>query len=127
MNREESIIGLYVTIDAACEAVTKGQKLRQRGPNPDLTDAEILTIEIFGEMQGHHDDASIWRYAGFVVRAIDRRQGLAVKNETGGTAHRPYRPTNPATRQYERSAPEICRPEASESPPPRRNRYRPTR
>lgn len=63
MNREHAIISLYVTIDAACEAVTKGQKLRRRGPQPDLTDAEILTIEIFGEMQGHHDDAAIWRYA----------------------------------------------------------------
>jgi hypothetical protein len=28
-----------------------------------MTDAEILTVEIFGEMQGHHDDGSIWRYA----------------------------------------------------------------
>ena len=34
-----------------------------RGPAAALTDVEILTIEIFGEMQGHHDDASIWRYA----------------------------------------------------------------
>jgi hypothetical protein len=28
-----------------------------------MTDAEILTVEIFGEMQGHHNDAAIWRYA----------------------------------------------------------------
>ena len=63
MNRELDIIELYVAIDGACQAVTGGQKLRRRGPPPDLTDAEILTIEIFGEMQGHHDDASIWRYA----------------------------------------------------------------
>ena len=62
MNRENDIIGPYLIIGAACQAVTQGKKLRQRGPRPDLTDAEILTIEIFGEMQGYHDDASIWRY-----------------------------------------------------------------
>jgi hypothetical protein len=63
MNRDLYIIELYVTLEAACHAVTAGKRLRQRGPQPDLTDAEILTIEIFGEIQGHHDDAAIWRYA----------------------------------------------------------------
>jgi hypothetical protein len=63
MNRENDIIGLYLTIEAACQAVTNGKKLRQCGRRPGLTDAEVLTIEIFGEMQGHHDDAAIWRYA----------------------------------------------------------------
>jgi hypothetical protein len=63
MNLEEDIIRLYLTIEGGCEAVTKGKRLRQRGPKANLTDAEILTIEIFGEMQGHHDDAAIWRYA----------------------------------------------------------------
>lgn len=63
MNREYAIIELYMTVDAACEAVTQGQKLRRRGPQADLSDAEILTIEVFGEICGHHDDAAIWRYA----------------------------------------------------------------
>jgi hypothetical protein len=63
MNRERDIIELYLAIEDACQAVIQGKKLRQRGPKPDLSDAEILTIEVFGEMQGHHDDASIWRYA----------------------------------------------------------------
>jgi hypothetical protein len=63
MHREQDIIELYLTIEAACQVVTQGKKLRQRGPEPDLTDAEVLTIEIFGEMQGHHNDASIWRYS----------------------------------------------------------------
>jgi len=57
------IIELYLTIEAVWQAVTQGKKPRQRGPEPDLTDAEVLTIEIFGEMQGHHNDASIWRYS----------------------------------------------------------------
>jgi hypothetical protein len=63
MNRENAIIGLYLTLEAVCVVVMQGQKLRQRGPAPDLTDAEILTIELFGEICGHHDDAAIWRYA----------------------------------------------------------------
>ncbi len=63
MNREETIIALYMTLEAACTAVLRGMAVRQRGPRPDLTDAEMLTIEIFGEMMGHHDDAAIWRYA----------------------------------------------------------------
>lgn len=63
MNLEHDVIELYLTIENACQAVTTGKKLRQRGPRPDLIEAEVLTIEVFGEMQGHHDDASIWRYA----------------------------------------------------------------
>lgn len=63
MNHEDAIIGLYLTIDTAYQAVTKEQRLRQRGPKPSLSDVECLTLEIFGEQQGHHDDAAIWRYA----------------------------------------------------------------
>lgn len=65
MNLENNIIGLYLTIEEACHVVTKGKKLRQCGRRPNLTDAEVLTIELFGEMQGHHDDAAIWRYAHY--------------------------------------------------------------
>jgi hypothetical protein len=63
MNREEAIISLYLTIDAAYQAVTQGQPIRQCGRQPNLSDAEAIVIEVFGEMQGLHDDAAIWRYA----------------------------------------------------------------
>jgi hypothetical protein len=63
MSREDDIIELYLTIEAACQAVTQGKKLRQRGRRLQLKDAEVLTIKVFEEMPGHHDDASIWRYA----------------------------------------------------------------
>ena len=63
MKVEETIIGLYLIIENACREVMKGEKLRKCGRRPELTDAEILTIEIFGEIQGHHDDTAIWRYA----------------------------------------------------------------
>jgi len=63
MNREEAIIRLYLTIDAAYRAVTQGRPIRQCGRQPNLSDAEAITIEVFGEMQRLHDDAAIWRYA----------------------------------------------------------------
>jgi len=63
MNREQAIIELYLTIEAAYAAVTQGKKVRQCGRRPELSDAEAITIEVFGEMCGHHDDAAIWRYA----------------------------------------------------------------
>lgn len=63
MNREELIIKVYLTIAAAYDVVTDGQSIRQCGRRPGLTDPEAMTLEIFGEMQGHHDDAAIWRYA----------------------------------------------------------------
>jgi len=62
MDLEEGIIGLYLKIDAACEVILRGRRLRGRGPAPGLADAEVITIEVFGEMVGHHDDAAIWRY-----------------------------------------------------------------
>lgn len=63
MNPETVLIELYLTIEAAYQGLTYGQPLRQRGPVPRLSDVELLTIEIVGERQGHHDDAAIWRYA----------------------------------------------------------------
>jgi hypothetical protein len=57
---EEALILLYLLVDDGYRAVTFGGRLRQRGP--ELSDVEVLTMEIFGEQQGCHDDASIHRY-----------------------------------------------------------------
>jgi hypothetical protein len=57
MNREELIIWLYLLVEVAYKAVTGGAKIRQCGRSPGLTDIEVITIEIFGEMTGHHDGA----------------------------------------------------------------------
>jgi hypothetical protein len=78
MNRENDIMALYLAIDAACLAITGGKRLRRRGPRPDLTDAEVLTIEVFGEMQGHHNDAAIWRSPANVDErdVLDNLRGL---------------------------------------------------
>ncbi len=62
MNPEQVIIQVYLTIEGAYQAVTRGNKVRQCGESPRLTDVELVTMEIFGEMQGHHDNAAIWRY-----------------------------------------------------------------
>jgi Transposase DDE domain len=54
-----------LNIEAACRSVLHrlGDSYRYYGGRkPNLTDADVLTIEVFGEMCGHHTDASIWRY-----------------------------------------------------------------
>lgn len=40
----------------------KGRKLRQRGPTPKLSDAEVLTIEIVGEYLGIDTDEGLYAY-----------------------------------------------------------------
>src|SRR4029434_5958750 len=62
MGLEEALILLYLLVDDAYRIVTFGGRLRQRGPEPKLSDVEVLTMEIFGEQQGRHDDAAIHRY-----------------------------------------------------------------
>lgn len=63
MGREEIIIRGYLTIEAAYQAVAQGRVIRQCGRAPGLTDAEAITLEVFGEMQGLHNDAAIWCHA----------------------------------------------------------------
>jgi DDE family transposase len=62
MGLEEALIVLYLLVDDAYRIVTFGGRLRQRGPEPKLSDVEVLTMEIFGEQQGRHNDAAIHRY-----------------------------------------------------------------
>jgi hypothetical protein len=62
MGLEEALILLYLLVDDAYRRVTFGGRLRHRGPEPKLSDVEVLTMEIFGEQQGRHDDAAIHRY-----------------------------------------------------------------
>jgi len=62
MGLEDALITLSLLVDNAYKVVTFGGRLRQRGPGPRLSDVEVLTMEIFGEQQGRHDDASIHRY-----------------------------------------------------------------
>ena len=40
----------------------KGRKLRRRGPSPELSDAEVLTIEIVGEFLGINTDEGLYEH-----------------------------------------------------------------
>ena len=55
-------------IEDAVRRILGETRLRSRGPTPELTDVEALTIEIFGETLGLNSDASIWRYASDHLR-----------------------------------------------------------
>ena len=62
MNLEETIIHVYLRVEEKYRAITGGCRIRAHGFAPSLTDPEIITMEIVGEMQGRHDDTAIWRY-----------------------------------------------------------------
>ena len=81
MGLEEALILLYLLVDDAYRIVTFGGRLRQRGPEPKLSDVEVLTMEIFGEQQGRHDDAAIHR---------------SFDGHCGGTPFRTSDPTRPS-------------------------------
>ena len=54
MGLEEALILLYLLVDDAYRIVTFGGRLRQRGPEPKLSDVEVLTMVIFTRSDGHH-------------------------------------------------------------------------
>ena len=59
---EEFIIRTFCLIDDELKAVVGTLKLRQRGFEPKLSDAEALTIEVVGEILGYNSDTEIWSY-----------------------------------------------------------------
>jgi len=63
MDKVAQLVWLYCEIDDAVRSIVGSGRLRARGPCAKLTDAEALAIVIWAEMQGLHEDASIWRYA----------------------------------------------------------------
>lgn len=62
MEQADRIITVYIKTDEAYKAITQGKALRRRGFAPGLSDAEVLTMEIIGEMEGKNGDRAIWRY-----------------------------------------------------------------
>ena len=50
-------------------------RLRISGPRPELTGEEVLTIELWGEMEGPASDAAIWRHARDYLKAWFPRLG----------------------------------------------------
>ena len=52
------LIGVYCLTDDWL----KGKRLRQRGPQPRLSDSEVLTIELVGEFLGIDTDLGLYAY-----------------------------------------------------------------
>lgn len=62
MPLEEFIITVFCWVETALAEVTAGVKLRTRGFAPRLSDSEVITLEIVGEVLGHDGDEAIWTY-----------------------------------------------------------------
>lgn len=58
MDLSTFIISVFCLVDDRL----KGKRIRQRGPTPTLSDAEVLTIEIVGEFLELDTDKAIFRY-----------------------------------------------------------------
>ena len=62
MSVEDFIITVYCLIDDELKKLLQDKKLRSRGFEPKLTDAEIITMEVVGEFLGKDTDTGVWRY-----------------------------------------------------------------
>jgi Transposase DDE domain len=62
MDREHLITSVYCIVDDCYKKLTEKERVRQRGPLPNLSDSEAITIEIAGEILGLHADKEIWSY-----------------------------------------------------------------
>jgi len=62
MDLEVFLTSIYCLIDDALAVVLAEQKLRQRGPAPELADSEVLTILVAGEFLGVATDQALYRY-----------------------------------------------------------------
>ncbi len=58
MDLSTFIVSVFCLIDDRL----KGRRIRQRGPSPTLSDAEVLTIEIVGEFLGIDTDKAIYLF-----------------------------------------------------------------
>jgi Transposase DDE domain len=57
-----SIVDLLLRTFCFVDDEIKGRKLRQRGPQPRLTDSEVITLQIVGERLGLDRDRQLFRY-----------------------------------------------------------------
>ena len=58
MDLSTFIVAVFCLVDDRL----KGRRIRQRGPAPKLSDAEVLTVEIVGEFLGLDTDEAIFRH-----------------------------------------------------------------
>lgn len=62
MDLDSLIITAFVTLDDALPACVGQQRLRQRGPQPQLCDSEVLTIEAVGAYLKLDADSEVFAY-----------------------------------------------------------------
>ena len=62
MDLDTKIIAVFCRIDDALKHLFQGQWLRRSGPEPLLSDAEVLTMEAVGEFPGLSRDTALYRY-----------------------------------------------------------------
>ena len=62
MDLDTLIVSVFCAVDDALDEVLDGRRLRQRGPAPQLTDQEVLTIEVVGEYLSMDCDRAIFDY-----------------------------------------------------------------
>jgi hypothetical protein len=62
MSVEEFIITVYCLIDDLSKESVGKKKLRKRGFEPDLSDSEVITMEIVAEFLGIDTDKGAWEY-----------------------------------------------------------------
>src|SRR5262245_34033535 len=62
MNLDDLIITCFCWIDEMTPTITRGQRLRQRGPLPQLADSEVLTMEVVGTYLGLSQDKALFAY-----------------------------------------------------------------
>ena len=56
------ITTFLISVFCLVDDFLKGKRLRQRGPQPTLSDSEVITMEIVGEFLGMDTDSGIYRY-----------------------------------------------------------------
>lgn len=56
------ITTFLISVFCLVDDFLKGKRLRQRGPQPTLSDSEVMTMEIVGEFLGIDTDSGIYRY-----------------------------------------------------------------
>lgn len=62
MNLDDYIITVYCVIDEMMPMILKDQKFRAHGPVPELSDSEVITIEIVGSYLGISQDKALFTY-----------------------------------------------------------------
>jgi hypothetical protein len=56
------ITTFIITVYCFIDDWLKGKRVRQRGPQPTLSDSEVLTMEVVGEFLGMDEESTLYRY-----------------------------------------------------------------